>query len=436
MKLKRALVFWVCVCCPAAFGQIHRIDDPDLFPETAVTLSPAIFPRGADAKLFFARWGVRIQGAEGSLPVVRSILPETPISILPPDIPVIRNEGPEDSSADRPLILDFDSPVRRIGFLLGNGSEELKATVKAFDGLGNLLGEIVENAVEPFIGPFLGIEASGQAKISKITIDYGEASNAEQISGLIVEFVEVPVFTTFLPQVGEGRFSEGSLQTTVTILNLSTTTAQGSVEFFDSQGQPLPLSMLQGPPISSLELEIPGARSMSLVTSGFSEPFRTGYARIRTNAPIEATALFRILDSDGLLLTQTGVRAAQPTLLGNGSLQRRRRVSTGPLPIPEDVDTAIALVNTSDNAALVIFNGHQEADQDPLPVHLSSHVTLMLEPGEQRALFSTELFPQLQDAVFTGSIQIRSEQPIAVTLLQTSNGLPFSSLPFARFEQR
>lgn len=252
MKLQACLFLICSFQLTSLSAQVKRLADPQRdFPSSAVLLGFSQAQDGAEASEIFSKWGVLFSGEAGT-PRIREITQRFDIHILPPRLTTLRNEPDSGSSASRALIINFQFPVRRVGFALGNGNENTLATMKAYDAAGNLLGTLTQEVQKN--GPFAGIESLADSGISKVTIDYGGSERAEEISSLIFEYVSRPRFTTFLPQVGDGRLPSGSLQTTIMVMNLAVSTAKTAVHLLDSNGQPLSLVFEDGTLASKLDL--------------------------------------------------------------------------------------------------------------------------------------------------------------------------------------
>ena len=261
---------------------------------------------------------------------------------------------------------------------------------------------------------FVGIDAAATAGISKLTIDYGSVANFEQIDELIIEYPTRPSFSTYLAQIADGPFPTGSLQTTIVVSNLSNTTATGSLRLLNKEGQPLSFEM-NGTPGSTFSLSIPPLSSKSFASSGNTTPATPGYACIDSNVPLEGTAIYRILDTQGRVSSEAGVGSVGGRFTIVGVVQRS---TTG------DFNSGVAVANTSNqNATGTIFL------YDESGTLVASNTTdLLLGPGQHRARFLHELFAGLP-ADFRGSILVTSDQPLALVILRTTAGLVISSLP-------
>jgi hypothetical protein len=272
---------------------------------------------------------------------------------------------------------------------------------------------------------FVGVETPVPAGIAKIVIDYDSDLMGEEVRDLIFEYASgPPQFAIYLAQIGDGVLSSDnalgllSLRTAVTVINLSNTETQVTLAFFDSNASPLALEF-DGVRSSSHTFSLAASGSRAFVTSGGSSPARAGYARIESSAPVEATAIFTTLNSQGDVIAEAGVGSSLSVIRAIGAVERRSDVS---------LDSGVALVNSSDrqNKVTISFFSEDRA--------ISSATSVTLGPKEHRARFLTELLPFLPPN-FRGLVEIDSPGPVASVILRTRRGLAVTSLPVGSMER-
>jgi hypothetical protein len=417
MIRNKSLPIFLCAlfCAPFGSAQVTRIRNVD-FGKDAVSLTPPMLIDGAPIEDIFSRWGIHFGSTSGAVPRLRQGVVGD-IIITPPYLPAIRNEGISGSSANAPLIMNFSFPVRKVGFQLGNGGQNVKSLIRAFDAPGNLLGSIEDNNTDAFLGPFTGIETAASQGISKLSIDYGSSEKAEQVYGLIVEFVARPKFTLFLPQVADGHTPTSLIQTFLEITNPSTLTASVQVHLFDKAGAALSL-VFAGTVTNSFNTTIPPFGFKSFVSGGLLTPAVGGYAVIESDVPVDPVAVFRVFGTEGGVISEAGIVSVNAGIFAVGGVRRA---------MTDDVNTAIAIVNISSLENLIFIRIYNESGQ--VPASYSTLQILKLAPREQIARFISELFPALQSQDFKGSVSVSSSQPIAAALLRTRAGLPVASVP-------
>lgn len=428
----------LALCFGSLFAQVAPAEPAD-FSEEAVKLSFRFPGVAAPANLseVFSRWGIRFSAPDGARPVLANGLDEDETGDAPSVfLPVLSLRHPGDSSAGVPLVVDFRRPVRRVGFEMANGGEGVTAQVEAFSAEGLSLGrfetpEIPESFEDPL---FVGLETTAEGGISKVTIGYGEFDAPEQVSRLLVDFVERPLFSTVIAQVGRGPFGLGRrLETIISILNVSATPAQGQIRLFDGTGAPVQPGSESGLSDSDLRFRLPPFLATSFDTRALRLPGFSGYAVIVSDAPVAAAARFQAVDRNGELLSEAGVGADEPRHFQIGFVERRRP----PIDERTGLETALALVNASDEQVRIeisVFQAVEPGQAGDSAVRRPGAV-FNLGPGEHVARFASQFIPDIQREDFEGSIVIRSSRPVAATLLETRFGLPLSSVPLAPIER-
>lgn len=403
-------------------GQVRKLTSQDVqaFSSDSVFLTFSFPLEGARANDLLAKWGVRFAGTGPTVQRIKIRVTSTPFTEKLSRTGAVVNETAAGSSENQPLIVTFQSPLRRVLFRLA-GNQSTPVTLKAFDPAGADLGTVTHVGLSggDNVGTFLGIETAAALGIAKIVIDYGASTVPEQVEELRLDFIARPQFNTFLAQIGDGTAGDLKLQTVISIANPGTNpAAKGSLKIFDSSGNPLNVK-IDGFSASEFGFEL-GARTSKTFTTTGEGPLKAGYAKIESSVPLEATAVFRTLTgSTEALISETGVGSAVGKVTLVGTVQKFLQTR---------IDSGIALVNTSSTATTVEVSLFEE------DVGLAPITKLDLGPGQHRARFLPDLFPELSSRDFKGSIMIVSVEPIAVVILRTVNGLAASSLPLASTE--
>jgi len=402
-----------------AFGQLVDVSNSPGFSADSVAFTFNEYFPEAEAGRVLGAWGIRMSGQSGSVPRFKLYV----IGGSSSNVVVENSASGGDSSANKALILDFEQPAKTVSFRVLASPEDSKLTVEAYSPLGVRLGKIEKEVPSHEL---VAVSTSNLAGIGKLVISWGSNPDPEEIDDLQVEFLERQPNVVYLAQIGNGAIpGVGALQTTVVVTNLSNSTAEGELAFFESDGDPLELqvSSESGPESGSVFLlEIPAAASVSFTTGG--PDLKVGYARVTSSVPVEATATFRVVGLTGNVLTEAGVGSARPALLQVGAVQKEHAL---------DFDSGIAVVNVGDdeqpaNAVLELLNpaGQVIATNDEI-VDLNS--------GAHTAAFLSQIFPSVAGQDFEGSIRIRSDQPMAAVILRAKQGLVYSSLPVGSTEK-
>ncbi len=168
---------------------------------------------------------------------------------------------------------------------------------------------------------------------------------------------------------------------------------------------------VEGQTVSSLEFNLP-TKVARVFHVGGEGPLQSGYARVESDQPVLAQAVYRIF-RDGSPLGEAGIDSAPP---------RYSQVSSFELDADAGLDLGLAVANPTTASAFVVVT---VTDQDLTDV---LQATFDLEPGQHRAFFITDMVPSLDPETFRGTVQITASQPVAVTGLRTRQGLLSASL--------
>jgi hypothetical protein len=323
-----SLLLLLAFTAPVA-AQLTDVSGNPAFSNQSVKFDFEGLSQDTQVSRLFSAWGITFEQGQNGVPTV------VPVFVLGFSNLVVSNVPPTGDSSDKPLVLNFAFPVYKVGFTARNGTEATTVTIHAFNSLGDELGSVEHTGLaEPTT---IAVSTASPLGISKLSISYGSDEDPEQIDDLQFQYVSRPQFVTYLAQVGDGPVpGVGVLRTSIVVANLSNSTAQGSIDFFDGEGDPLDIQI--GSSLSdSFTLSIPPFSSTTLVTRG--EEVSVGYAKIQTNVPVQATAVFRTLSSSGAVLSEAGVGGTLGRVVSVGVVQK---FTVG------NFDSGIAIVNTSD----------------------------------------------------------------------------------------
>jgi len=100
----------------------------------------------------------------------------------PPNVAI--NDAVAESSANVPMIIDFNAPKTHVGFYLGNGGTlQPTALITAYDAAGAIVCQVRVPGVPEATTLFAGLHDSG-GRIWRVTIDYGNTALSEHIDDL------------------------------------------------------------------------------------------------------------------------------------------------------------------------------------------------------------------------------------------------------------
>jgi hypothetical protein len=398
------------------------------FSEDRVALLPPPLPPGVKADQVFADWGVTVSTGTVKRPVsgTISVYPgfgDPPYKV---DTPVIMNPVVNGEAAGG-LIVTFDTPLPRASLTMGAESETMVAA-KFFGVDGGLLGEI-DKPIDQWNPYDFSLEEAEGTGISRVEVAYEDPTIPEALIRIVADFAEPPTFRRCVSQVAHGALPlEGrTLQTLLTITESwrgspwnPTFDQLVSLEFREPGGAPLTVN-LDGTVNSDFEYIFYAylhrhQDSRILRTTDSVTPLDQGYVCAASRYPFEMAAVYRVLDQTGAPLAEAGIDSAIPGQSFTGVFEKT---------IAEDTNTALALANVSPNeatASVTFFMSH----------NTTFEAEVALGPGEQGAWFADELAEALSGRAAEGTVEIVSDQPIAVTILRTIQGVVSASLPMRR----
>ncbi len=411
---------WICWTAPLS-AALQEIPGGSGFSPESVTFDFSSLVAGAPAQDLLAKWGIRFEQSADAVPEVDQIVQLGFVNSF------VVNRTPEGGDATKPIVITFRYPARKVAFFLRDTNPEV--TVQAFDNLGVDLGTVSLNATSGGSATY-AVGTDHARGISKLLITYKPSEGGppqdpqyllESVDDLKVEFIQRPQFTIYFAQVGDGPIpGVGKLQTAFVVTNLSGSTAVGEIRFFRSDGAPLAVS--DGTTTAStFPLNLPPRGSFSFTTAGNANPIAVGYARVTANVPVDGTAIFRIVNSSGGLISEAGVGAAEGRLVSVGAVQK----STA-----GNIDSGIAVVNAG-NVRSTAFVQLIDPDGHTRDTNFDA---VQLDPGTHNAQFLSQMFRSLQNQDFSGTVRIVSDQPLALVILRTAAGLVQSSLPVGSLE--
>jgi outer membrane protein assembly factor BamB len=203
----------------------------------------------------------------------------------------------------------------------------------------------------------------------------------------------------YFSQAADGTADDKALRTTL-LLSTPGENDQFTLEFFDSQGQPMPLEMMPESPAASSHY-VRAGESVRLETLG-GDGLRVGYVRVTSGLGIEGAALFEYSES-GTAMYEAAVPAAFPlkdfTILADYRGNR---------------ETGLAVVNSESGPASVVFRLYDRGFQSV------AQRAIELPGGGHYARYISQLFPEIEGSSFElGSVTVESQAPLgAVTLTQ------------------
>ncbi|RPI23810.1 MAG: CHRD domain-containing protein [Acidobacteria bacterium] len=232
-------------------------------------------------------------------------------------------------------------------------------------------------------------------------------------SGEIRGQIPKPGVVQSFPQFGNGG-GQGGVTSSVVLTNPSSTaTAEGTVYFFDANGQPLTIGLTgsgAGAPASEVDFSIQPLGSVTFMTNGQGDLI-AGSSEVISNVPV-----------GGIVRFQLPVGIA-----GFGSGASLRRAIT-PARRSSDINTAIAVRNLETFPIAVTL---QARGENGASLGNDATVQRTIPPNGRIAEFVNELFQNLNTSNFLGTVEISSGDGSfsAISLELGSNAGLFTSLP-------
>jgi hypothetical protein len=217
----------------------------------------------------------------------------------------------------------------------------------------------------------------------------------------------------YFPQIGDGTVGGIQFQTTLILVNTGPASVV-EVEFFDSDGGPIELSLGGQPAAHGFEFALDPGVAFSAETPGTGQ-LRVGYARVTAGNGVGGTAVFTRRDAaTGVVLFEAGV-AASRTLdsfsVFVDSIGNR--------------DTGLAIVNPPAGHGAPAEGGPANVTMRLYDTSFQEIATTNVPLGEglHRPRFIHEFFAAVPEArEMRGTVTVRSDRPIAaLTLRQTED---------------
>ncbi|MBI2820713.1 MAG: carboxypeptidase regulatory-like domain-containing protein [Acidobacteria bacterium] len=214
-----------------------------------------------------------------------------------------------------------------------------------------------------------------------------------------------------LPQIANGRFAGGVLQTTFVVFNVGASRATVTIALTGDDGSPLRMGLTGFEASDRFTFVLEAGESRRLQSDG-AGPATAGSARVTSTGPIGVSAVFTIFDERGNFLTEAGVGVSEPLT-----------DFVVPVDASATFNTGLALFS-NEGAVLTLrllnLSGIEVA-QTTVNLGSNGHIARFVSgPGE--------FFPSI--GAFRGTLAVTSTKPVsAVALRQNSSPLSFTTLP-------
>jgi len=204
----------------------------------------------------------------------------------------------------------------------------------------------------------------------------------------------------YFPQVADGQTGGARFQTSLIFLSPSEDT-KAKVEFFHSDGTPMPLSLGSLGTGAAFDIALRPRQTFVAQTNGVGE-LQAGYARLTADETVAGIALFTYSET-GMILTEAGV----PMTSGLTDFTVFMDCGGG------SRNSGLALANTGTGDATIVMRLYDKS------FDRIATKTLSLTKGDHLARFATEIFPEINaQKIDEGVITVQSDQPLAALTLR------------------
>jgi hypothetical protein len=227
-----------------------------------------------------------------------------------------------------------------------------------------------------------------------------------------------PALVQYFPQFGNGVADGPSLTSSVVLTNASpSAAAEGTVYFFDQDGQPLTVGLVEGDPVSEMEFSIEPLGSVTFTTDGLGD-LSIGSAEVTSTEPVGGIIRFQI--------PEIGIA-------GFGSAVPVQRAIT-PARRNSEINTAIAIRNDETSPITITLEMRGE---DGVSLGDDAMVQREIPANGRIAEFIDELFEDLDTTDVVGTVVISTEAGSfsAISLELGSDPGVFTSLPVTPVEE-
>jgi N-acetylneuraminic acid mutarotase len=195
-----------------------------------------------------------------------------------------------------------------------------------------------------------------------------------------------------LPQFVVG----GGYRTEIVVSNPASRAADIQISLTDINGGPL-TTLLDGAVRASMQLSLPPLASRSISAPDVTGPLRAGTVRIRANVRLNAFAVVR---SSGISAT-----TVYPVTATRSDMFQARLIRA------ESTTTGVAIANAGSESASLILTLVNDSGAEVARIERTIPV------GGQLSRFIDELFTELQQSDFVGTMTIRSTRPVSIVAL-------------------
>lgn len=268
---------------------------------------------------------------------------------------------------------------------------------------------------------FATLEISSNSSLSVVALRLTVNQRNETLL-TTVPIVDLTQSAVSVPMVFPQFVDGGGYRTGLYLLNTTSSAENGTIRFFDNDGNPLSLRIENGTTSSSqFSYAIAAGGFMTLFSNGSSAIANVGSIQVIAdsgyNTPVGAGIFSSV--QNGILVTESAISSAEPTTHARIFIDKTKRHSVG-----------LALANSNASAVTVTLQAFQSDGTTPV-----GSTTLSLPANGHQAKFDSELIPM--PAAFVGVLDISSPSPVSALtlrfLVNSRNDFLLTTLPVADF---
>ena len=229
----------------------------------------------------------------------------------------------------------------------------------------------------------LEIDSSQPLSVLGLRLTVNQRGETLLTSTSVADLSKTPVASDFyFPQFVDG----GGYSTSIILSNTSGATETGTISIMDDNGGPLTVGQVGGSSVSSFPYSIPAGGVFVFQSDGSPTTIRTGWVRVApdsSTSPPAGLGIFSVT-AEGILVTQSGIPSALPTLhariyvdMSNGHDSGIALANPGNSPIKVAIQTFRGDGTTTASASGINIagNGHTAAFVDQLVAGLPNGFT-------------------------------------------------------------
>ena len=249
------------------------------------------------------------------------------------------------------------------------------------------------------------IEVTSDQNVTAVAIRFDNAT--QDVFSTVPVLVDEAATALFFPQAADG----GGYQTNFILVNPSGSATTAKLEFFASDGAPLPLPFA-GSPRTTIDVPLSAKGVARLITDGTSSGIKVGWVRVTCPVPIGGSAIFQTL-LGGKIVSEAGVASSPLAPHFTAYVESLGFAQSG-----------VAVCNPNAVAVTVTLRLRNSAGE------IAASTSLNLPPRGHLARFFTELFPG-GFGEFQGTLEVLAPAPVSGVAIRFDNDSAdvFATLP-------